>query len=130
MIYVPVEMNSPIAVKKSINVQRGLTNNYPEIVFELHSDFNYIDLGDNCSITAAITNTDLQSVVFTGTLQILNPHRGQILCKLNYNDFSESGVNILTVRCVCDDFDISFQSSIFVQSVSSGLKDCLIGKAG
>lgn len=128
MIYVPVEINDPIAVKKTINVQKGLTNNYPEIVFGLHEKHEYVDLGDNCSLTAAITNTDLESVVFSGTLQIMNPHRGQILCKLNYNDFSESGVNILTIRCTCDDFDISFQASIFVQSVSSGLRDCLIGK--
>lgn len=125
MIYVPVDIRGPIDVKKSINIQSGITNNYPEIVFEIHSDYAYVDLGDDCMLSAAVTNTDLESVVFSGELSIMNPHRGQILCKLNYADFSETGINTLTVRCNCADFDISFQTTIFVQSVSKSVKEVL-----
>jgi hypothetical protein len=125
MIYVPVDIRGPIAVKKSINIQSGLTNNFPEIVFELHSDYEYVDLGDDCQLSAAVTNFDLESVVFSGDLEIMNPHRGQILCKLNYNDFSNTGINTLTIRCACEDFDISFQTTVFVQSISNGLLNCL-----
>jgi hypothetical protein len=125
MIYVPVDIRGPIAVKKSINIQSGLTNNFPEIVFELHSDYEYVDLGDDCQLSAAVTNFDLESVVFSGDLEIMNPHRGQILCKLNYNDFSKTGINTLTIRCACEDFDISFQTTVFVQSISNGLLNCL-----
>jgi hypothetical protein len=125
MIYVPIDIRGPISVKKVINIQKGITNNYPEIVFELHSSHEYVDLGDFCELSAAVTNTDLQSVKFSGELDIMNPHRGQILCKLNYKDFSETGINTLTVLCNCADFTVSFQTTIFVQSVSSSLLDCL-----
>lgn len=125
MIYVPVDIRGPIAVKKNINVQSGLTNNFPEIVFELHSDNEYVDLGDDCQLLAAITNFDLESTTFSGELKVLNPHRGQILCKPNYKDFSRTGLNTLTVLCTCSDFDISFQTTIFVQSISKDLLDCL-----
>ena len=125
LIYVPVEIKGPIQVKKSITVQNGLTNNFPEIVFELHDGHKYLDLGDNCILAAAITNTDLETSVFTGTLSIMNPHRGQILCQPVYKDFTMTGINTLTIRCNCGAFDVSFQTTIFVQSVSSGLLDCL-----
>lgn len=121
MIYVPVEIKAPIQVKKSITVQNGLTNNFPEIVFELHNGYKYLDLGDDCVLTAAITNTDLETNVFTGTLSIMNPHRGQILCQPVYKDFTMTGINTLTIRCNCGTFDVSFQTTIFVQSISEGI---------
>lgn len=125
MIYIPVDIKEPIQVKKTINIQYGITNNYPEIVFELHSDHEYVDLGDNCVLSGAVTNTDLESVKFSGQLSIMNPHRGQILCTLNYKDFSETGINTLTIKCACDTFDISFQTTIFVESISENLLNCL-----
>jgi hypothetical protein len=121
MFYVPVEINGPIAVKRNINIQKGLTNNFPEIVFELHDKHNYVDLGDFCELSAAVTNTDLETVSFSGDIYIMNPHRGQIICKLNYADFSETGLNTLTVLCKCDNFNISFQTTIFVQSINDGI---------
>jgi hypothetical protein len=124
-MYVPIEVNSPITVKRNINIQKGLTNNFPEIVFEIHDCCRYFDLGDECTLSAAVTNSYLESVKFSGDLSLFNPHRGQILCKLNYEDFTETGINTLTVKCVCKDKTISFQTTIFVQSVSSGLADIL-----
>lgn len=125
MIYCPVEVNAPIQVKKQITVQRGTTNNFPEIVFELHEGKLYYDLGDSCTLFAAVTNTDLESVVFTGTLNILNPHRGQILCQPVFKDFSMTGINTLTILVDTGDKQISFQSTIFVQSLADSLKSCL-----
>lgn len=116
MIYVPVDVNGPIQVKKSINVQMGLTNNFPEIVFELHDGKQYIDLGDNCNLSAVVENTDLETTVFSGTLDILNPHRGQIICTPVYSDFTLTGINTLSIICDTGDFTYSFQTTIFVQS--------------
>ena len=117
MIYVPLDVREPIKVKKSITIQKGLTNNFPEIVFELHDGCRYFDLGDNCLLYATVTNTDLETVSFSGDIYIMNPHRGQIICRLKYADFSETGINTLTVLCECGDFDYSFQTTIFVESV-------------
>lgn len=125
MIYVPVSVESPIAVKKNVYVQRGLTNNFPEIVFELHDCFGYFDLGDFCTVSAVVTNTDLESVKFSGDISVMNPHRGQIICKPVFRDFSETGINTLTIYCNCEEFDFSFQTTIFVQSVSDEILENL-----
>ena len=125
MIYVPIDIRSPISCKPTINIQKGLTNNFPEVVFELHDRCKYVDLGDNVTLYATITNTDLESVVFTGTLEILNPHRGQILCRLNYEDFSETGINTMTVFCVTEEESLSFQKTVFVQSINPTILDTL-----
>lgn len=121
MIYVPVDVRKPIASNPTISIQRGLTNNFPEIIFELHDCCKYYDLGDNCTLFATITNTYLESCVFTGELRILNPHRGQILCRLNYEDFSETGFNVLTVLCDTGEEQVSFQKSVFVESINPSI---------
>ena len=122
MIYVPVDVNGPIQVKKHINVQGGLTNNFPEIVFELHDGKEYFDLGDNCVVSAVVENTELGLCLFTGTLDIMNPHRGQILCRPVYRDFTMTGINTITVMCYIDNMRLSFQTTVFVQSSFVGLK--------
>jgi hypothetical protein len=119
MIYFPIEILSPIQVNKQITVQKGLTNNFPEIVFELHQGKEYFDLGDECTFSVCITNTDLETESFTGTIRALNPHRGQILCQLAAKDFTMTGINTLTIVCDTGSETVSFQSTIFVQSISS-----------
>lgn len=115
MIYVPVDVNSPIQVREHITVMGGLTNNFPEIVFELHGGKKYFDLGDNCVLCAVVENTDLELCLFTGTLELMNPHRGQILCKPVYKDFSMTGINTLTITCYTDSIQLAFKTTIFVQ---------------
>ena len=122
MIYVPVDMNGPIQVSKHINVVGGLTNNFPDIVFELHNGKEYFDFDDNCMITAMVENTDLGLCLFSGTLEILNPHRGQILCKPVFRDFTMTGINTLTVMVYVDNIRYAFQTTVFVQSSFVGLK--------
>lgn len=122
MIYVPVDVNSPIQVKKNITVLGGLTNNFPEIIFELHDGKEYVDFGHDCVITAVVENTDLGICLFTGTLEIMNPHRGQILCRPVFRDFSMTGINTLTVMCYIDSVRIAFKTTIFVQSSFVGLQ--------
>lgn len=121
MIYVPVDVNAPIQVSKHITVVGGLTNNFPEIVFELHDGKKYFDLGDNCVLYAVVENTDLELCLFTGTLELMNPHRGQILCKPVYKDFSMTGINTLTVTCYTDSIQLAFKTTIFVQSSFVGI---------
>lgn len=121
MIYIPIDMNIPIQTKTPINIQNNTTNNFPEIIFELHNGKYYFDLGDSCTLYATITNTDLGTVSFSGTLSIMNPHRGQIQCILNSKDFSETGVNTLTVIVDTGNIQYSFQQTIFVQSMQSNI---------
>lgn len=123
MIYVPVDVNSPIQVSKHITVMSGLTNNFPEIVFELHDGKKYFDLGDNCVLYAVVETTDLGICLFTGTLELMNPHRGQILCRPVYRDFSMTGINTLTVTCYIDGSQLAFKTTIFVQSSFVNLKN-------
>jgi hypothetical protein len=122
MIYVPVDVNSPIQVSKHITVMGGLTNNFPEIVFELHDGKKYYDFKHNCIVTAVVENPDLGICLFTGKLEIMNPHRGQILCVPVFRDFSMTGLNTLTVMCYIDDVRIAFKTTIFVQSSFVGLQ--------
>ena len=116
MIYVPVDVNGPIQVSKHINVQGGLTNNFPEIVFELHDGKEYFDFGDDYVISAVVENTDLGLCLFTGTLEVTNPHRGRILCRPSFVDFTMSGINTLTIMCYIGNIRYSFQTTVFVQS--------------
>jgi hypothetical protein len=55
----------------------------------------------------------------------MNPHRGQIICKPVFRDFSETGINTLTIYCDCEEFDLSFQTTVFVQSVSDEILENL-----
>ena len=142
MIYVPINIdNSTIAVGRSVRVQKGLTNNFPDIIFELHESpklisnvsdddtsrikHSYFDLGQNCQLSTCITNTDLETVKFTGTLEVLNASRGQIRCVPVFKDFTMTGLNTLTVKCACDNCTVSFQTTIYVQSISSDISEML-----
>lgn len=125
MIYCPIEVKAPIQVPKELKVQLGTTNNFPEIVFELHDGKQYFDLGDECTLSAAITNTDLESNSFTGTLRVLNPHRGQILVQPVAKDFNMTGINTLTVLCDTGVEQLTFQTTIYVQSLSNSVLEYL-----
>ena len=125
MVYCPIEVRAPIQIPNQIKVQLNTTNNFPDIIFELHEGKEYFDLGDSCTIFATITNTDLETNQFTGTLRILNPHRGQILVQPSVKDFTMTGINTLTVICETGNETISFQSTIFVQSLSKSVIEFL-----
>lgn len=125
MIYCPIEVKSPIQIPKEIKVQLGTTNNFPEIVFELHDGKQYFDLGDECTLSAAIINTDLESQRFTGTLRIINPHRGQILVLPSAKDFTMTGINTLTILCDTVEEQFTFQTTIYVQSLSKSVLEYL-----
>jgi hypothetical protein len=127
MIYVPVDVRYPIVCgKPTISVQHGLTNNMPEIVFQVFDKCKFVDFGDEVELAAAVTNTEMESVLFTGELEVLNPHRGQILVRLAEKDFTMAGMNILTIRVHCKDFDFSFQKTIYVESINENLLNLLV----
>jgi hypothetical protein len=125
-IYCPINLRGPIATKKPIYFQNYTFDNYPDIIVELHDNKYYIDLGDNCYVAAAVTNTDLMTTLFTGNIKILNPHRGQIRFSPSPDDFLETGINTITVRCFTDSQSFSFQFTVFVQSLSSNLYKYLV----
>ena len=121
LIYCPIDVKAPIQIPGQIKVQLGTTNNFPDIIFELHSGRLFFDLGDDCTLSAYITNTDLESVEFTGELKVLNPHRGQILVQPVAKDFTMTGINTLTVICDTTKEQFTFQTTIFVQSLSKSI---------
>ena len=125
MFYVTVNVKDPIQVKKSIAVQKSLTTNFPDILFELHDDCKYFDLGDDCIVSASVTNTDLKTTPFQGTIEIINPHRGQIKITPVANDFTMTGINTLTVKCTLAKEVVSFQTTIFVQSILKSIEEAL-----
>lgn len=125
MIYIPIDVRSPIRGNSSIQVQLGITNNFPEFVIELHEGKLYFDLGDECTVGATITNTDLETTVYTGTIDIMNPHRGQLICRPASKDFTMTGVNTLTFKLNTGTEILSFQITVFVQSISNGILDSL-----
>ena len=123
MIYVPVNIESGIvSIKDKLTVQYGLTNNYPEIVFEMHKRCgDYYDIGDLYSVSAYVTNTDLVSTEFSGDIEVLNPHRGQIMLRPKSTDFTMTGLNTITVICVSGNTTVSFQSTIYVDTISKSV---------
>ena len=125
MIYIPVDINSPISVKQRANIQKGLTNKYPDLIVELHDGPKYFDLTDKCIISAAVTNSDLKTISFYGEIKILNPHRGQIRLTPGASAFILSGINTITVLCITATRSVSFQFTVFVEPISEELYDIL-----
>lgn len=124
-IYYPIYMDGPIRTKKTIYLQDYTFTNYPDIIIELHDKRGYVDLGDSYYISAAVTNTDMEIRSFTGMINVLNPHRGQIKMTPFASDFSMTGINTITVRCFSNLYSFSFQFTVFVESLSSSLAEIL-----
>jgi hypothetical protein len=125
MIYVPIDIRYPLCNLGGISAQFGITNNFPDIVVELHQGRNYFDIGDDYTIGGAVTNTDLETTVFSGDISVMNPHRGQIKISPVANDFTMTGINTLTFKISTGSEIVSFQITIFVQSISSGILDSI-----
>lgn len=125
MIYVPIDIRYPICCMNNISAQFGITNNFPDIVVELHQGRNYFDLGDDSAISGTVTNTDLETTVFSGEIAIMNPHRGQIRISPVAKDFTMTGINTLTFKIATGSEIVSFQITMFVQSISSGILDSI-----
>lgn len=121
MIYVPIDIRSPIKTDTGIQTQFGLTSLVPDIIVELHEGKLYYDIQDDAVITGTVTNTDLETTVFTGPVSIINPHRGQILIQLVPNDFTMTGINTLTFKVMVDSKILSFQITVFIESISEGI---------
>lgn len=121
MIYLPIDIRSPIKTSDAIQVQFGLTNNFPEVIIELHEGKLYFDIGDEPTVSATVTNTDLETTVFTGPISVLNPHRGQLLVQPVAKDFTMTGINTVTFKIGMESEIISFQITMFVHSISNGI---------
>lgn len=121
MIYVPIDIRSPIKTDTGIQAQFGLTSFVPDIIVELHEGKLYYDIQDDAVITGTVTNTDLETTVFTGPVSIINPHRGQMLIQLVPNDFTMTGINTLTFKIMMDSKILSFQITVFIESISEGI---------
>lgn len=124
-IYYPIYLEGPIATRKHINLQNNTYDHYPDIIIELHDKYGFIDLGDRCTVSAAVTNTDIKSVPWSGTIKIVNPHRGQICLSPVANDFTMTGINTVSVECLTPSSGFSFQFTVYVQSLSKHLADVI-----
>ena len=120
MIYVPIDVRCPLATVGA-TAQFGLTNNFPDIIVELHEGKRYFDLTDDYSISGYVTNTELETNVFTGEVRVMNPHRGQIIISPVAKDFTMTGINTLTFKVAVGQKIISFQLTLYVQSISTGI---------
>ena len=127
LIYYPINVECPITTKKVINLQSNTYNGFPEILIELHDNFGFVDIGDSCVVSAAITNTDNKTTPFTGNIKIINPHRGQIKIKPVSKDFTMTGINTVTVRFVLPTYSFSIQFTVFVQSLAEDVVQNLSG---
>ena len=123
MIYIPIDIEKNLtSTCNKIVIQNGITNNMPEIVFELHrKPCKYFDIGDSYGLHCYVTNTDQESVEFSGDISVLNPHRGQIMIKPDAKDFTLPGINTLTVVCETENETVSFQATVFVNSTNPSI---------
>ena len=127
LIYYPINVECPITTKKVINLQNNTYNGFPEILIELHDNFGFVDIGDSCVVSAAVTNTDNKTTPFTGNIKIVNPHRGRVQLKPVAKDFTMTGINTVTVRFVLPTYSFSIQFTVFVQSLAEDVVQSLSG---
>ena len=95
-IYIPIDVKGPIKTGARTNIQMKNTNN-PAILFQLFTGPFPLMLDDASSVSIAFTNEDNVSVKGSGTLQIVNPHRGTISYVPTKEDITKSGLHTITL---------------------------------
>lgn len=123
-IYIPIDVRGPIKTSSRTNIQWGTSNN-PHIMFQLFSYGCPLMLDDASKVTIAFTNTNNESVAGSGTLQIVNPHRGTISYVLAKEDITMFGIHTVTLGITTGDSFFTVQTTIFCQDIGSGLCEAL-----
>lgn len=125
-MYIPIDIHGPIKTSPRANIQKGY-NKDPAILFQLFNGPRPLMLDDISKVTIAFTNTNNESVKGSGTLQVVNPHRGTISYELNKNDISMSGLHTITLGITTLESSFTVQTTIYCQDLSNDLYGILYG---
>ena len=126
-IYIPIDVRGPIKTGARANIQMKASNN-PAIMFQLFTGPFPLMLDDASSVSIAFTNEDNVSVKGSGTLQVVNPHRGTISYVLAKGDITKSGLHTVTLGITTDTSFFTVQTVIFAQDISDSLYQALTGE--
>ena len=124
--YVPIDIHGPIKTGAKLNIQK-YNNHNPVILFQLFNGPMPLMLDDISKVAIAFTNTNNVSVKGSGTLQVVNPHRGTISYELSSEDLTMSGLITITLGITTNDAFFTVQTVAQCQDMSSSLYDALTG---
>jgi hypothetical protein len=127
--YIPIDIHGPIKTSAKLNVQKHSTNN-PAIMFQLFDGPRPLMLDDISKVTIAFTNTNNESVAGSGTLQVVNPHRGTISYVLNSADITLFGIHTITLGITTGDSFFTVQCTLMCQEINDDLYNILAGNDG
>lgn len=125
-IYIPIDIKGPIKTASRVNIQR-FNNNNPVIMFQLFDGPKPLMLDDISDVAIAFTNTNNESVTGSGSLQVVNPHRGTVSYEMSNKDITMSGLHTVTLRVTTNDASFTTQTTVFSQDISDSLNDALNG---
>lgn len=124
--YIPIDVHGPIKTSAKLNVQKHSTNN-PAIMFQLFNGPRPLMLDDISKVSIAFTNTNNVSVKGSGTLQVVNPHRGTISYVLNKDDITLFGIHTITLGITTGDTFFTVQCTLMCQEINDDLYNALTG---
>ena len=125
-IYIPIDVRGPIKTGARANVQLH-SNNNPAIMFQLFTGPLPLMLDDISKVSIAFTNENNVSVKGSGTLQVVNPHRGTISYVLSNSDITATGLHTITLGITTNNSFFTVQTVIYAQDIDSDLYDILTG---
>lgn len=125
-IYIPIDVRGPIKTGAKANVQLHSANN-PAIMFQLFTGPLPLMLDDVSKVSIAFTNENNVSVKGSGTLQVVNPHRGTISYVLSDSDITATGLHTITLGITTGTSFFTVQTVIYAQDISDSLYEALTG---
>lgn len=123
-IYIPIDIKGPIKTGSRTNLQM-YNNNNPAILFQLLDGPRPLMLDDVSSVSIAFTDTNNVSVAGSGTLQVVNPHRGTISYVLSKDDITMSGLHTVTLLVKTNTTSFTVQTTIYSHDISDTLYNVL-----
>ena len=123
-VYIPINVRGPIKTSSRANIQL-YSNNNPAIMFQLFTGPCPLMLDDISKVSIAFTNTNNESKAGSGTLQVVNPHRGTISYVLSKDDITMSGLNTVTLGITTDKSFFTVQTTLYCQDISNSLYNAL-----
>ena len=126
-VYIPIDVCGPIKTSSRVNVQKHGNNN-PAIMFQLFRGHFPLMLDDASSVSIAFTNTNNETVKGSGTLQIVNPHRGTISYVMSSNDITLFGLHTITLGISTPNNSFfTVQCVIMCDEINDGIYNALTG---
>ena len=123
--YVPIDVHGPIKTTSKVNIQKHSTHN-PTIMFQLFDGCRPLMLDDISKVAIAFTNTEGVVTRGSGTLQVVNPHRGTISYELVASDITMFGLNTVTLGITTGNSFFTVQTTFMCQEISDDLYNALM----